>query len=446
TPLRQLLIDAVRYGDRPETRAKLFEQVDAALDRGRLRALLQERSLVEGALDTRKVLEIRDEMERAEARRLQPHFVEAFFRRAFALLGGTMREREPRRYEISHVPAAIKLRDRQIGRGAPVLDRYERVTFEKELRNAPGKPPAAFLCPGHPLLDATIDLILERHRELFKRGAALVDPDPARTGLRVLVCLEHDVQDGKINPDGSRRVVSKRLQFVEIDEAGAVRDAGPAPYLDYRPLTDAERAAIESDLAAPWLAEASFERIAADYAAQRLGREHLAAIRERKERLVARTMAAVKDRLTKEINHWDHRAVQLRLQEAAGKRGTSRLNAELAKRRANDLEARLQSRMAELEQERHVSARPPVVVGGALIVPAALVDGATGRALDGPDPEITQRIDRLAVDAVLAAERALGHEPREMPHNHPGYDVESRALDGHLRFIEVKGKSAGQTT
>jgi hypothetical protein len=46
---------------------------------------------------------IRDDMERAEAMRLQPHFIASFFREAFALLGGSMREREPKRYEITHV-------------------------------------------------------------------------------------------------------------------------------------------------------------------------------------------------------------------------------------------------------------------------------------------------------------------------------------------------------
>ena len=38
--------------------------------------------------------------------------------------------------------------------------------------------------PRHPLLDATIDLILERYRDLLKRGAVLVDPDDAGTQPR----------------------------------------------------------------------------------------------------------------------------------------------------------------------------------------------------------------------------------------------------------------------
>ena len=70
-------------------------------------------------------------MERAEARRLQPHFIAAFFLEAFKLLGGSIREREPKRYEITNVPSVIRTRDRAIGRGDPVMTRYERITFEK---------------------------------------------------------------------------------------------------------------------------------------------------------------------------------------------------------------------------------------------------------------------------------------------------------------------------
>jgi len=85
-------------------------------------------------------------------------------------LGGSVREREARRYEVVHVPAIIRNRDRLIGTGEAVLTRYERICFEKELISVPGKPVAAFVSPGHPLLDATIDIILERYREMLKRG------------------------------------------------------------------------------------------------------------------------------------------------------------------------------------------------------------------------------------------------------------------------------------
>jgi superfamily II DNA or RNA helicase len=172
--LRQLMVEAIRYGDQPEVRARLSQAVDNALDREHLKALIEERALAHETMDASRVRAIREEMERAEARRLQPHFIASFFLAAFKLLGGSIREREPNRYEITHVPARIRSRDRLIGIGEPVLERYERITFEKALINIPGKAPAAFLCPGHPLLDAAIDLILEQCRDLLKRGAVLV--------------------------------------------------------------------------------------------------------------------------------------------------------------------------------------------------------------------------------------------------------------------------------
>jgi hypothetical protein len=133
-------------------------------------------------------------MERAEARRLQPHYIESFFHEAFRLLGGSAKQRETRRYEVTHVPAPVRNRDRLIGIGEPVLPRYERIAFEKSLVAPPGQPLAAFVCPGHPLLDSVIDLTLERHRDLLKRGAVLVDERDAGTRPRVLFYIEHTIQ------------------------------------------------------------------------------------------------------------------------------------------------------------------------------------------------------------------------------------------------------------
>jgi hypothetical protein len=232
------------------------------------------------------------------------------------------------------------------------------------------------------------------------------------------------------------------MQFVEIDEHGSVRDAGPAPYLDYDPIKDRERDEVEDRLGADWLRAGDLEGVALGYAAEHLVPQHLASVRTRKEEMVDRTRTAVKDRLTKEINHWDHRALQLRQQEESGRGRGGRLNAELAQRRADELQSRLQTRMEELDQERRVSALPPVVVGGAIVVPWSLVQHLAGA--NPPDQETIARIDRIAVEAVLATERRLGHEPRELAHNHPGYDIESRGKDGRLRFIEVKGKGALQ--
>ena len=59
------------------------------------------------------------------------------------------------------------------------------------------------------------------------------------------------------------------------------------------------------------------------------------------------------------------------------------------------------------------------------------------------DPDARAMIEKLAMDAVMAAERMLGNEPRDVSAEKKGYDIESRdPRAGHLRFIEVKGRHA----
>ena len=449
-PLRDLLLDAIRYGEQPEVRARLNTAMDNTLERGKLQALLEERALAQDAMDARRVHRIREDMERAEARRLQPHYVESFFLEAFQRLGGTARQRETRRYEVTHVPATVRGRDRLIGIGAPVLSRYERIAFDKPLVAPQGQPSAAFVYPGHPLLDSVIDLTLERHRDLLKRGAALVDDRDQGTEPRVLFYLEHAIQDASLTRAGERRVISRRMLYVEVDAHSKARHLRYAPYLDYRPLTE-DDPRLDDILDRPecgWI-DRDMEGRARGYAIAEVVPDHLAEVRDARLALIAKTEAAVKERLTREIAYWDHRAEELKLQEQAGKVG-ARLNSGEARRRADNLQARLQKRLEELRLEAQISPLPPVVLGGVLVIPKGLIDAMTG--LEMEDASAARTADKQAVAAkaraiIMDVERSFGYEPTDRETEHLGYDVESRVPDtGKLRFIEVKGRESGAAT
>jgi SNF2 family DNA or RNA helicase len=447
-PLRDLLLDAVRYGDQPEVRARLTTVVDQALDRRQLQNLLEEHALAHDAMDASRVNRIREDMERADARRLQPHYIESFFLEAFKNLGGTAKQRETRRYEITAVPAPIRSRDRIIGIRQPVLQRYERIAFEKPLVAPPGQPLAAFVCPGHPLLDAVIDLTLERHRDLLKRGTVLVDDRDEGTSPRVMFYLEHSIQDANTGASGERRVVSKRMLYVELDKDGKAKHIHYAPYLDFRPLDPAEPS-IAKILDRPecaWISK-ELEQEALSHAIEKVVPDHLSEVREPKLRLIAKTEAAVKDRLTKEITHWDHRAEQLKAQEQAGK-VNAKLNSAEARKRANNLQARLHKRLDELKLEAQISPLPPVVLGGMLIVPIGLLRLMTGLLPPVPTaPTDTQASAARARARVMEVERQLGFEPTDREFDQLGYDIESRVPGtGKLRFIEVKGRVKGAAT
>jgi superfamily II DNA or RNA helicase len=443
--LRRLLIEAVRYGDLPEVRDRLHEQVDAAFDKDRLQELVSQRALTEDILDASKIYKIKEEMERAEARRLQPYYIRSFFIEAFRYLGGTISEREHGRYEITHVPGVIRGRDRLIGSRNPVLPRYERVTFHKELISVPGKPLAEFVCPGHPLLDSVTDLILERYRNLLKQGTILVDPQDHGNKIRALFYLEHTIQDARINKGGSQRTVSRRVQFSEINQTGGIHNAGYAPYLDYRPATDEEQRLIKSLLEEDWLRREDLETRVLEFAVENMVPGHLEEVKERREEMVDKTYAAVKDRLTKEITYWDYRAQQLKVLQEAGRQ--PKMNWLKARERADELQARLKTRLASLEQERQISLLSPVIIGGALVVPQGLLDEESGRKEPAQFARETKAVEKAAMDAVTRAERELGYEPRDVSAQNVGYDIESTdPQTGSLRFVEVKGRVKGAPT
>jgi hypothetical protein len=392
-------------------------------------------------------------MERMEAHKLQPHFIEAFFIEAFTSVGGKIRPRENGRHEITSVPFAVRNRDMQIGFGEPVLSRYERVCFDKSCRNVPGQVLAALIAPGHPLLEATIDLVRERNSDVLKHGAIFIDDGDYGSDPRLLFYVEDSVQDGVLLPSGSKRVISKHIHFVEIKEDGSAANAGYAPYLDYRSAAEDEQKTILAFLKTQKWLQADVENIAAGFAISQIIPAHVTEVRERKTKLIDKTAKAVKERLTAEIQYWDFRAADLKQKEDAGKIN-ARLNSQAAARRAEELEARMQKRLAELETERLISAMPPMITGGAIVIPCGLLNKLQGTVPGtfAADVQSRRETELTAMKTVIDIETSLGYLPRDVSAEKCGYDVESlipQELCGNvapLRFIEVKGRAKGADT
>lgn len=451
-PLKDLLIEAIRYGSDPEVRARLHRKIESALENQHLETIIERNALCEEVMDAKRLFAVKEEMEKAEARKLQPYFIRAFFDQAFQQLGGELRPREPGRYEITHVPASIRERDRQItGRDRrnldPVLRKYERVCFEKQyvrLTDRIGAPMASCLHPGHPLMQAVTDLVLEAHRNKLKQGAVLVDPRDMGITPKVMFIIDHAVKEGA----DPAHIVSRRMQFVEIDPQGGAIDAGWAPHLDLEPIAKADMGLIEDVLAAPWITQ-NLEQQALAHASTHLVPEHFDEVRSRREQHVDKTLAAVHERLVKEINYWSDRYIKLQDDIAAGK--DVRLTLENVRRTIDDLTARRESREKELLAMRHVISATPVVLGGALVIPAGLLLQRKGQPGWTADANAKSRIERIAMNAVMNAERALGHEVIDVSAQKCGWDVTSlpKAVDGKLpasRHIEVKGRAKGQST
>lgn len=434
--LRDLLVEAIRYGESPEVRGRFEEHLDNLLDVERAKKLMEERALAADTMDLRMVQEVRAEMERAEARRLQPHFIRSFFLDAFKRLGGSARQAEHGRFEITHVPLEIRTHAEHLF-AARLPRRYERIVFEKTLIEGP--PPAEFVCPGHALLDTVVDIVLRKLGESVRPGAILIDPNDVEKEPRLLFIFESTVQDARTTRDGRNETVSRELHFVERRLDGTTRTAGFAPHLDYRPPTEDERTRLQESQAMH--VAGNVEETAHAFATTNLLPRQLEEVEQRTLARVARVRSAVRDRLMREIMFREGRALQLQSDERAGKQ--IKLNWQREQQWADDLRARLNRRIEDLSNQERLSALPPRLLGCALVVPVGYFRSDASEV----DVALRAEVERLAMDAVMRLERELGFEPRDVSSENLGYDVESAIPNsGRLRFIEVKGRNSAAPT
>ena len=100
--LKNLLIDAIRYGESPSN--AVFEKMDGVLDTDHIKEVLK-RNTRQQHMSLEDLYAVKEEMEKAEARKLQPT-VRAFFTEAFenwaasltTRAGGMKCVMSPRRY------------------------------------------------------------------------------------------------------------------------------------------------------------------------------------------------------------------------------------------------------------------------------------------------------------------------------------------------------------
>lgn len=434
--LRDLLIEAIRYGDQSERKAELDRVIDASVSQG-LDEMLAERALHPEMFSSLNLDEVRKRMENARERRLQPGYIAAFFVPAFERLGGRIRKREKGRYDITRVPTRVIDAAKVINRWAPVAEQYERVTFDLSRMRPDGLTEAALIAPGHPLLQAVIDVTVEDLGLTLKLGTVLVDRrEEQSTEPMLMFSVEQRIENA------AEDMVSHHFDYPLLEQNGNVAVSVAPPYLDYDGPEPGEARRIAEIVSSDW-AKRNHEKVVRAWAYRDGLQPRMEELALRLDLETARTRAQVKDRLLAEINHWDREHNRLDALERSGTVG--RLRAETALIRARQLDERLAKRIEQLEEAKNLSAVPAVVRGVALVVPSSLVADveAPGTQTFARD---TKAVERRAVEAVLAAERAIGRTPQEMAHNNPGYDIRSTDAHGRVYYIEVKGRIEGSDT
>lgn len=88
----------------------------------------------------------------------------------------------------------------------------------------------------------------------------------------------------------------------------------------------------------------------------------------------------------------------------------------------------MERRLAELDREAQITALPPVVLGGVLVVPLGLLAKMSGRPLSEEERRVVdkQKVAAAARAIVMDVERRLGCTPVNREEEKLGYDIESR--------------------
>lgn len=418
--LADLLREAIRYGEQDDVRLRMQETIDAGVVDS-LKQLVADHALSHDVLPQDDLERLREEMEDARARRLQPHFVRDAFTEAFRQLGGRIEPRENDRFEITHVPPRVRE-----STSSPIARRYHRVTFDLSKLDGHGVARAELLAPGHPLHDAVLRLTVDRLRDVLERGTVLESDGHDEPAL--LVGVLNEVQDA------TGATIAQRFGYTLSDPHGSVIDAGPAPYLDYRsPAQQPERAELSrlvesEETATAWVIKHQLPAFTQQVVPRRTAEY---------ERLAA----AVNERLRGEIERLQTVASNTDSRAAMGR--SVRTSGDSLRRRAEDLVARLGVRQELIQKQLRMSPLPPRIISAALVVPSP---GAVPAHSPTGDPAARKAVERRGIDAVLAAERALGRRPVEQASNNPGFDVLShRRGEVNLR-IEVKARIVGAET
>lgn len=422
TPLRDLLMEAIRYGDLPEVKAKMHEVIDDQVAEG-LKELLAERALASEHLAEADLAALRAAMDEARARRLQPHYIELAFKAAFTRLGGRIAKRERGRYEIANVPAVIRASKYQ-----PIATKYDRVTFDLAHIEGDAQSHADLLAPGHPLHDAVMDEAARQLGGTLNSGTVLVSATLEEPHLLVGVIEEV--------ADATGASVARRFGYAYVDSFGTVTPAGPAPYLDCVAAPDVQVVADARRL--PWLANAE-DRATSWIIAHQLP-DYLAEVQPRRTAELTKTRQLVTTRLESERDRLLLDAAVASEKEHAGEKPKE--SSDSLNRKAVEIDMRLRKRLELLDQQMLMSTKPPRILTAALVLPIAMLEGDLPANAPMHAKE-TKEVERRGVDLVLTREDELGRKPVEQPFTNKGFDVLSTAANGDTYRIEVKARLAG---
>ncbi len=410
------------------TMTEILAEIDLQTDEkqvARIRADMDDKALGSRYIDLSK---LDADRQKSKEHRLMPEYIEKFFVEAYRSFGGTIAPAKDKGvWTINRVPPDLrKLPEAMERRFGKVGQTYPLVTFDKEL--TVGYSELEFLGPGHPLFEGVVERVLRDYGGSLRQGAVFFNAEA--TEPTVLWLIKCGVEDGR------GQTVGERLVAVHCTD-GRFRKSQPYALLDMKtPDSKADvpgetrQVATDEDAVINW----SLEGVTPDYFAEIDER------RDRelgiKEKYVRKSLQHLIAESVKKIGKYDTQLRQIK-DETDQRRLNLLGNRAQEEARKAELSQRLKDRLAEIEQERHLSEKPPEILGVAVILPPPREVVQSVEGMEN-DPEV----EAIAVAEAMKYEVGQGRNPVSVEAENCGWDLTS-LLGGQVdRYIEVKGRGS----
>ncbi len=372
---------------------------------------------------------LEEDMQKSREERLMPEYIERFFVEAYRSLGGTMsrvKGNSSDLWTISQIPVGLRRAPEAIERRFGKIGKtYAKLTFDKD--RVVGYSDIEFVGPGHPLFEMVIERVLTQYGEALRSGAVFLDPDA--TEPWVMWLLQGAVEDGRGTTIG-RRLFGVRRQgddcarsqpYALLDLKAPDGDPPAAP-------SEVGHWATDEDTVVNW----SLDTILDPYFKEIQERRH----RELsiKEKYIRKSLQHLITQSNRKLTKYDGQLRQFRSPNDSRALNIKGNRAKEADRR-DKLIHRRDTRLAEIEKERHLSDKPPEIMGVAAVLPLSIDDPKLGGMRRDDE------VEAVAVEVTTKHEQSQSRKPVSVEKDNCGWDITSLKDGQVVRYIEVKGRA-----
>jgi len=353
----------------------------------------------------------REKARLSEENKLIPEYLENFFVRAFEAIAGKgkVRRRGDGFLSIKWVPAEIKDVSYEFRtRYGLVDDHYPKFTFNKDLLKE--EETADFIAPGHPLMEAVIEKVLQKFGPRLGLGAVYEDPDGEMNGL--IWFLQGSVTDGM------GELVGKKMFAVYAPVEGEIRQIRPAVLWDLKPA--------DSKVPQELIKLAARKAEVVGHVVSNEFEDYRKSLVEERKREVAIKRKYGLAALDERIFDLDVKMTEY-LEKGGSEEDIAFQNYDHDMERLKYEKQKMEDR---LKREVNLTLTPPRVLGVAAVMPAV---GAGRISRD-------REIEAIGMKVTMEYERKHGRTPRDVSGQKVGYDVVSED-ESEVRYIEVKARA-----